>query len=1041
MIEGELLPVSKSAENRYLAFISYRHADNAQQGRQWATWLHQAIETYEVPEDLVGTLNQRGEEIPARIYPVFRDEQELPAYADLGSAIVNALDVSQMLVVLCSPRAAQSTYVADEIDYFKRLGRSDAIMAAIIDGEPNVSWDQGKHQAGWTEQDECFPEPLLYEYDEEGQRTQRHAEPIAADFRVLEEGRLVQGWTSPQAYRMHLQHATSLNKSTITERVAAYSEQLDLMVLKIVAGILAIPLRVLTQRDKEYQLALERRRSRRLRQWLAGVALLALIAVIAGVAAFQQRREARQQRDQVLVSQSRFLMDQARQANDQGLFDTALLLGLYALPGQYGGQRPPVTDQHELRRAVARNQKLMQFPHDGVVNCVAYSPDGTLAVSGGEDGQAKVWSTQTGEQRDCFSHDKGVVDVAFSPDGQTLATVAGGAIRLWSITDGTPVPFDSAGYFTTVNFSPDGHLLLSRSLDEAVVWSLDSGEVLYHLAHDNFVQQCRFSPDSRWVVTASFDQTAALWSMEDGSRRQVFHHQAPVNCADFSPDSTRVVTGAHDLTAVIWSVDSGEALHVLRHDNAVMAAQFYPDNQTVVTTGNEEGLFFWSSQTGQEMFHTGIDMGFARQVALGRQGRYVAIRAAGSEVKLLSMAQALTMTLTHGGDIRDLAFAPDETSLLTASEDGTAALWSLKSREHQFFWRHQAPVNQVVVSDDGRWLASASDDNTVRLSSLVTQGKQQVLPLSDRGELIVFSPDSSRLLTVANDGSVCLWSVESSEIEHCFDNELMVKSATFSSDGRMVAFVTNEPSVEIFATDSGERRQTISHECRINSARFSQDSNRLFVACSDGSLVCCNVETGQPFWRWQGPSSVVNAVVVDSGQQIVAACEQGQLAMIALQDGHEQSVWQQGHAIRQMVVCDNEKLMATVDDEDDIVVWSLDQHRAMQTFAGQNSVDALSFSPDGSLLAVSTGWQSLTVYQLLDGGLFYVPAVHATVSSLCFTPDSQWLVTGARDNSVAVWGLFRDDLPSVAQQALPLYRQQLTDSERQHYYLPQQPAD
>jgi len=1041
MIEGEMLPVLKSAENRYLAFISYRHADNAQQGRQWATWLHQAIETYEVPEDLVGTLNQRGEEIPARIYPVFRDEQELPAYADLGSAIVHALDASQMLVVLCSPRAFQSTYVADEIDYFKRLGRSDAIMAAIIDGEPNVSWDQSKHASGWTEQDECFPEPLLYEYDEAGQRTQRHAEPIAADFRVLEEGRLVQGWTSPQAYRMHLQYTTSLNKSTINERVAAYSEQLDLMVLKIIAGILSIPLRVLTQRDKEYQLALERRRSRRLRQWLAGVALLAIIAVVAGVVAFQQRREARQQRDQVLVSQSRFLMDQARQANDQGLFDTALLLGLHALPGQYGGQRPPVTDQHELRRAVARSQKLMQFQHDGVVNCVAYSPDGTLAVSGGEDGQAKVWSTQTGEQRYRLSHDKGVVDVAFSPDGQTLATVAGGAIRLWSMADGTPVPFQSAGYFTTTSFSPDGRLLLSRSLNEAVVWSVESGEPLYHLAHDNFVQQCSFSPDSRWVVTASFDQTAAVWSMEDGSRRQVFHHQAPVNCAGFSPDSTRVVTGSHDLTAVIWSVDSGEALHVLHHDNAVMDAQFYPDNQTVVTTGNEEGLFFWSSQTGQEMFHTGIDMGFARQVALGRQGRYVAIRAAGSEVKLLSLAQALTMTLAHGGDIRDLAFSPDETSLLTASEDGTAALWSIKSREHQFFWRHQAPVNQVVISDDGRWLASAADDNTVRLSSLVAQGEPQVLSLSDRGELVVFSPDASRLLTVANDDSVCLWGVDSADKLLCFDNEATVRAATFSADGQMVALVTNEPAVEVYATNSGERLQTLPYDRQINSACFDLISNKLFVACSDGSLVCWDVESGQPFWRWQGPSAVVNAVVVDSGQQIVAACEQGQLAMLAVQDGHEQRVWQQGHAIRQMVVCDNENLVATVDDEDDIVVWSLDQYRAMETFAGQDTVDALSFSSDGTLLAVSSGWRSLKVYQLSDGGLFYAPAVHSTVSSLCFTPDSHYLVTGARDNSVAMWALFRGDLATTAQQALPLHRQHLSNSERQRYYLPQQPVE
>ena len=61
----------------YWCFISYRHADNRAPGRQWATWLHQQIETYEVPADLVGKTNDRGDVFPERIFPVFRDEDEL----------------------------------------------------------------------------------------------------------------------------------------------------------------------------------------------------------------------------------------------------------------------------------------------------------------------------------------------------------------------------------------------------------------------------------------------------------------------------------------------------------------------------------------------------------------------------------------------------------------------------------------------------------------------------------------------------------------------------------------------------------------------------------------------------------------------------------------------------------------------------------------------------------------------------------------------------------------------------------------------------
>lgn len=68
----------------YQAFISYRHADNRESGRCWASWLHRALETYRVPPELVGTTNLRGGPIPERIYPVFRDEEEFLAEAALA---------------------------------------------------------------------------------------------------------------------------------------------------------------------------------------------------------------------------------------------------------------------------------------------------------------------------------------------------------------------------------------------------------------------------------------------------------------------------------------------------------------------------------------------------------------------------------------------------------------------------------------------------------------------------------------------------------------------------------------------------------------------------------------------------------------------------------------------------------------------------------------------------------------------------------------------------------------------------------------------
>ncbi len=271
-----------AGETPYWCFISYRHADNRDQDRTWASWLHQEIERYEVPAELIGKTNARGDVIPERIYPVFRDEESLPADSDLAHSIVNALNRSRFLVVLCSPKAVQSRYVGDEIKHFKCKGGDGRIIAAIVDGEP-----------GSTR--ECFPEALRHPVGPDGTVDRSvNVEPIAADFR-LKDGN--EGFTSAEAYRLSLHQQAKLSDREIEARAERYAAQLQLMKLKIIAGILGVPLERLRDRDKAYQLQLAQNRTSTLRRWLAAVATLAVVALGAGVfAVVEQQRTAAAQR-------------------------------------------------------------------------------------------------------------------------------------------------------------------------------------------------------------------------------------------------------------------------------------------------------------------------------------------------------------------------------------------------------------------------------------------------------------------------------------------------------------------------------------------------------------------------------------------------------------------------------------------------------------------------------------------------------------------------------------------------------------------------
>jgi len=152
----------------YKAFISYSHANETIAAR-----LHKRLEHYNLPSTLdLGFKN---------LNPIFRDKSELTSGASLGDAIKTALTSSEILIVLCSPEAAQSKWVNQEILFFKNLGRTDKIFTAIIGGEPFAT------SKGLPDQ-ECMPEAVRFELGPDGKLSDIPAEPLAADLRDHRDG-------------------------------------------------------------------------------------------------------------------------------------------------------------------------------------------------------------------------------------------------------------------------------------------------------------------------------------------------------------------------------------------------------------------------------------------------------------------------------------------------------------------------------------------------------------------------------------------------------------------------------------------------------------------------------------------------------------------------------------------------------------------------------------------------------------------------------------------------------------------------------------
>lgn len=148
---------------KYRAFISYSHGDEG-----WARWLQRSLERYRVPR----RLRAEHPDLPGRLYPVFRDREELASSTDLSESIQQHMAQSEALIVVCSPAAAQSRWVNEEIRHYQSIGRADRIFCLLVDGSPERDAPDCAFPPAMLNADDGtpLPEPLAADVHGDGKR-------------------------------------------------------------------------------------------------------------------------------------------------------------------------------------------------------------------------------------------------------------------------------------------------------------------------------------------------------------------------------------------------------------------------------------------------------------------------------------------------------------------------------------------------------------------------------------------------------------------------------------------------------------------------------------------------------------------------------------------------------------------------------------------------------------------------------------------------------------------------------------------------------
>jgi len=784
-----------SNQREFWCFISYRHADNQAAGRQWATWLHQQIETYEVPEDLVGTKNELGESIPERIFPVFRDEEELPVDADLSSPIYRALDNSKYLIVLCSPQAVESNYVAEEIHYFKKIGKSDRLLAVMIEGEPNAKNDPAK--AGMNE---CFPTPLKHPVNQKGELVlEQVAEPIAADFR-LPDGDM--GWTSPEAYRQALIDEGAKRQELELE-IQRYEKQSTLALLKIIAGILGIPLGTLTQRDKAYQLEKARKRARVFRRVAGVMAVLLIASVFAGIMAYKQRqiavtqksiaeeneKEAVRQRDASLVNQNRFLLRQADEANEDGDHIKAALVALNAFPGSYGGNRPAPVDENSLRTAIWGNDRRLVIPVENDVVNSEYSKDGKNILVAAKSNTLKIYDGKSGDVRRELKLEGKISYAVFSPEDKYVSVgTSNGAVKVFTFPE----------------------------LKQVVGFNV-SGTVV----------DLRFTEDNKKIFAATF--YGNIKGVEINSSKQFVDISIKNSFIDFlnlnHDESLLLVSYGYPGGLSIWETNSGKLVKdVMPREGGVVSQRTYgypgfvDKSNAFISFDSKGGLI---RELESEKIRQDIS------------GMFVS---ASSDNKHLVMLAAATNGQYRG-----------ENEEFINSLTKSPFIMNTKNRKGVSL-NHNLEVSDAFFSYDGKYLCTRSysklhiwDVNTnVKVNEIEIESGAKIRP----------SPNKQELLIYDDENGVDLVSLLPGDRTITFSEPINIWNAKFTEGGKylVASELEGTKTNKLISTKDGSET-LFSGICQAGKFRLVAGGSHVFVECINSAPVLWSLKTQSKLWE------------------------------------------------------------------------------------------------------------------------------------------------------------------------------------------------
>lgn len=282
--------------------------------------------------------------------------------------------------------------------------------------------------------------------------------------------------------------------------------------------------------------------------------------------------------------------------------------------------------------------------HTAPVKALAFSSDGSLLATGGDDKMVYLWDLKTGSVIADVENGFAIKALEFTSDGNLLAA-CGKDVKLMDRQGKLISTF--SGYTTDVwsfSYNSAARKLVAGSYAKYLrVWDLISADFLFLLeGHERSSLAVCMSPDGKTVASGSLDKSVRLWNAETGEQRCIMElHSGNIFAIDFHPSGKYLVSASADKTLRLWNADSGKIVRTFTgHPAAVYDVRFSSDGHHLLSCDVQQNIILWETATGKKL-----------QVFTG-----------------------------HTATVNAVRFCPDGLGFASVSDDKTVRYWKLDKK-------------------------------------------------------------------------------------------------------------------------------------------------------------------------------------------------------------------------------------------------------------------------------------------------------------------------------------------------------------------------